>query len=92
MTQYTVTIPSTSWTTSGDYYTKTVTVSGIKATYPVSPVVDCSLSGSDADADNAVLEAFGTLATITTALNSITVKAIGAAPDVSIPIIINVWE
>lgn len=90
--KYTVTIPNSSWTQSGGYYTNTVTVTGLKETYPVSPVVDCQLSGTDADADNAILAAFGSLAVITTAENSITVMAIGTSPDVNIPIIINVWE
>lgn len=91
-TTYTATIPSASWTSSGGYYSKTVTVSGLKATYPVPPVIDCSLSGSDSTGDSAIIEAFKSLAIITTAANSITVKAIGAKPNVNIPITISVWE
>ena len=90
--KYTVTIPNSSWTQSGGYYTNTVTVTGLKETYPVSPVVDCQLSGTDADADNAILAAFGAVAIISTGANSLTATAIGAAPQVSVPIIINVWE
>lgn len=91
-TTYTATLASGSWTQSGDYYTQTVTVNGLKATYQIAPVVDCSLSGTDADADNAILTAFGAVAIISTGANSLTATAIGAAPQVSVPIIINVWE
>ena len=91
-TLYTATLASGSWTQSGDYYTQTVTVNGLKATYQISPVVDCSLSGTDADADNAILTAFGAVAIISTGANSLTATAIDAAPQVSVPIIINVWE
>lgn len=90
-TQYSVTIPYTSWSTSGSYFTKTVNVSGIKSTYNVSPVVDCVLSGTDVSSDNAILEAFSKINTITTNSGNITIKAT-EQPTVNIPIIINVWE
>lgn len=91
-TQIPATIPASAWVKSGNYYTATVSVSGIKATYPVAPVVDCVLSGTDAAGDNAILAAFGQIAIIDTAAGSITATAIGSAPAVNVPITINVWE
>ncbi|MBR5948218.1 MAG: tail fiber protein [Clostridia bacterium] len=90
--QYTATLSSSGWSTSGGYKTQTVNVTGIKATYDVAPVVDCVLSGSDADADADILEGFGLISIITTASGSITAKCVGDAPSVNVPIVINVWE
>ena len=48
-TTYNATLSSSGWTTSGSYKKQTVTVTGLKANYPVAPVVDVQLTGTDAD-------------------------------------------
>lgn len=70
-TTYNATI-GTSWTGSAAPYTQTITVSGILATD--NPIVDCVLSATYATAKSQ-LEAYSNIYQITTAANSITVRA-----------------
>ena len=88
---YTATLLSTGWAAAGSYQKQTVTVTGLKASYPVSPVVDAQLSGTDADGDAAILTAFAAVNILQTAANQLIAYCIGSAPDTNIPLIINTW-
>lgn len=83
------------WTSSGGYYTQTLTISGLKATYSVPPMVDIDFSQTsrnDATADAAIVEAFALITVIETGANSLTAYCAGDAPTTAVPIVINVWE
>ena len=88
---YNATLSSSGWTTSGSYKTQTITVTGLKANYPVAPVVDVQLTGTDADGDTAVLTGFSAINLIQPAENQLIAYCIGNAPTVNIPLIINTW-
>ena len=88
---YTATLLSSGWAADGSYQKQTVTVTGLKANYPVSPVVDAQLSGTDADGDAAILTAFSAVNILQTAENQLIAYCIGSAPDTNIPLIINTW-
>ena len=90
-TTYNATLSSSGWTTSGSYKKQMVTVTGLKANYPVAPVVDAQLTGTDADGDTAVLTGFSAINLIQTAENQLIAYCIGDAPTVNIPLIINTW-
>ena len=90
-TTYNATLSSSGWTTSGSSKTQTVTVTGLKANYPVAPVVDVQLTGTDADGDTAVLTGFSAINLIQTEANQLIAYCIGDAPTVNIPLIINTW-
>ena len=88
---YTATLLSTGWAADGGYQKQTVAVTGLKASYPVAPVVDAQLSGTDADGDAAILTAFAAVNILQTAENQLIAYCIGAAPTTNIPLIINTW-
>ena len=88
---YTATLLSTGWAAAGSYQKQTVTVTGLKASYPVSPVVDAQLSGTDADGDATILTAFSAVNILQTAENQLIAYCIGDAPTTNIPLIINTW-
>ena len=88
---FTVTLTTSGWAQSGSYKKQTVTVAGLKASYPVSPVVDAQLSGTDADGDAAILTAFTAVNILQTAENQLIAYCIEAAPTTNIPLIINTW-
>ena len=88
---YTARLTTSGWAKSGSYQKQTVTVTGLKASYPVSPVVDAQLSGTDADGDAAILTAFAAVNILQTAENQLIAYCIGDAPDTNIPLIINTW-
>ncbi len=69
---YAVTIPATGWNGSAAPYTRTVTVSGMKAAD--TPFVDLALTGTYAT-DQAMCDDWSQVYRITTANNSITVYA-----------------
>lgn len=85
-------LSSNSWATSGNYKTQTITISGLRSSYSSQPIIDAQLSGTDADGDNAVLDAWSAVNYANTATNSLTAMCIGDAPEVNIPILINVME
>lgn len=89
--QYNATLLSTGWTSSSGYYVQTVTVSGIAASYDTDPIVDVSLSGTDAATDDALVEAWAYISLVETGANSITAYCTQAAPSVNVPIIIIVF-
>lgn len=92
-TQFTATIPASGWGEDANgYQSQTVTVTGLKGTYTVNPSLDVVLSGTDPEADNEILAAFGLIAIAYTGTNSLTVKCIGDPPTVNIPVVVAAWE
>lgn len=94
---YTATLTASGWTTSGDWTSQTVTVSGLKASYNAAPFVDVALTGTDATGDAELSAAWmdiSATAIADTAANSITVKfpASVDTPTVNIPIRITVYD
>ena len=86
-TQYTGTLLASGWAAdSHGYQAQTITITGLKATYDVDPQWDVALSGTDPDADAALLEGFALIHNYTTGANSLTAQCIGKAPTVNIPI------
>ena len=88
---YTATLLSNGWATYGKYKKQTVTVTGLKESYPIAPVVDAQLSGVDADGDAEVLTAFAAVNIVQTAEDQLIAYCIGDAPSTNIPLIINTW-
>lgn len=88
---YTATLLSYGWAAYGKYKKQTVTVTGLKESYPVAPVVDAQLSGTDADGDAAILNSFAAVNIVQTAENQLIAYCIGDQPTTNIPLIINTW-
>ena len=87
VTQYSGTLLANSWTEDAyGYQAQTITITGLKASYDVDPQWDVALSGTDPDADAALLEGFALIHNYTTGANSLTAQCIGAAPTVNIPV------
>ena len=85
--QYTGTLLASGWSEdSHGYQAQTITITGLKASYDVDPQWDVALSGTDPDADAALLEGFALIHNYTTGANSLTAQCIGAAPTINIPI------
>lgn len=85
--QYTGTLLASSWAAdSHGYQAQTITISGLKASYDVDPQWDVALSGTDPDADAALLEGFALIHNYVTGANSLTAQCIGSAPTVNIPV------
>lgn len=94
---YSATLTASGWTTSDNWKTQTVTVSGLKASYNAAPFVDVSLTGTDATGDAELAAAWAAIATTaiaSTAANSITVKfpATVDTPTTNIPIKITTYD
>ena len=85
--QYTGTLLASGWAAdSHGYQAQTITITGLKASYDVDPEWDVSLSGTDPDADAALLEGFALIHNYTTGVNSLTAQCIGKAPTVNVPV------
>lgn len=85
--QYTGTLLSSGWAADANgYQSQTITIAGLKASYDVAPQWDVVLSGTDPDADAALLENFSLIHNYKTGENSLTAQCIGTAPQVNIPI------
>lgn len=85
--QYTGTLLASGWSEdSHGYQAQTITITGMKASYDVDPQWDVALSGTDPDADAALLEGFALIHNYKTGTNSLTAQCIGKAPTVNIPI------
>lgn len=85
--QYTGTLLASGWAAdSHGYQAQTITITGLKASYDVDPEWDVSLSGTDPDADAALLEGFALIHNYKTGANSLTAQCIGKAPEVNIPV------
>ena len=89
--QYTATLPTSGWALSGGYYTQTVTVTGLKASYSKDPIVDVALSGTDATTDEALIEAWAYIGLFETGTDSITAYCTQASPAINVPITIIVF-
>ena len=86
-TQYTGTLLASGWAAdSYGYQAQTITITGLKASYDVDPQWDVALSGTDPDADAALLEGFALIHNYTTGANSLTAQCIGKAPTVNVPV------
>ena len=85
--QYTGTLLASGWSEdSHGYQAQTITITGLKASYDVDPQWDVVLSGTDPDADAALLEGFALIHNYVTGANSLTAQCIGKAPTVNIPV------
>lgn len=85
--QYTGTLLASGWSEdSHGYQAQTITITGLKAAYDVDPQWDVALSGTDPDADAALLEGFALIHNYKTGANSLTAQCIGKAPTVNIPV------
>ena len=85
--QYTGTLLASGWSAdSYGYQAQTIFISGLKASYDVDPQWDVVLSGTDPDADAALLEGFALIHNYKTGANSLTAQCIGSAPTVNIPV------
>ena len=85
--QYTGTLLASGWAAdSHGYQAQTITITGLKASYDVDPQWDVALSGTDPDADAALLKGFALIHNYVTGANSLTAQCIGAAPTINIPV------
>ena len=85
--QYTGTLLASGWAAdSHGYQAQTIQITGLKASYDVDPQWDVALSGTDQDADAALLEGFALIHNYKTGVNSLTAQCIGKAPTVNIPV------
>lgn len=85
--QYTGTLLASGWAAdSHGYQAQTITITGLKASYAIDPQWDVALSGTDPDADAALLEGFALIHNYKTGANSLTAQCIGKAPTVNIPV------
>lgn len=85
--QYTGTLLASGWAAdSYGYQAQTITITGLKASYDVDPQWDVVLSGTDPDADAALLEGFALIHNYVVGANSLTAQCIGKAPTVNIPV------
>nr|DAQ83741.1 MAG TPA: hypothetical protein [Caudoviricetes sp.] len=85
--QYTGTLLASGWAADAHgYQAQTIVITGLKASYDVDPQWDVALSGTDPDADAALLEGFALIHNYTTGANSLTAQCIGKAPTVNIPV------
>lgn len=85
--QYTGTLLASGWAAdSHGYQAQTITITGLKAAYDIDPQWDVALSGTDPDADAALLEGFALIHNYKTGANSLTAQCIGNAPTVNIPV------
>lgn len=85
--QYTGTLLASGWAADANgYQSQTITIAGLAASYAVDPQWDVALSGTDKDADEALLEGFACISNYTTGANSLTAQCIGSAPTVNIPV------
>lgn len=91
--QYTGTLLASGWAAdSHGYQAQTITITGLKASYSIDPQWDVALSGTDPDADAALLEGFALIHNYKPGVNSLTAQCIGAAPTVNIPVKVVVFE
>ena len=85
--QYTGTLLASGWAAdSHGYQAQTITITGLKAAYDIDPQWDVALSGTDPDADAALLEGFALIHNYKTGANSLTAQCIGKAPTVNVPV------
>lgn len=85
--QYTGTLLASGWAEdSHGYQAQTITITGLKASYNIDPQWDVALSGTDPDADAALLEGFALIHNYKIGANSLTAQCIGKAPEVNIPV------
>jgi len=80
------------WVTdSNGYYSQTISVTGLLASYSASPHVACVLTGTNKDDDYATLQGFSKINIFDTGTNTLTAKCIKAAPTVDVPVKVAVY-
>ncbi len=85
--QYTGTLLASGWAVdSSGYPSQTIAIDGLIAEYEVDPQWDISLTGTDYDADRAILNDFTLIYNFTTGTGTLTAQCLGAAPTVNIPV------
>lgn len=85
--QYTGTLLASGWVVdSSGYPSQTIAIDGLIAEYEVDPQWDVSLTGTDYDADRAILNDFTLIYNFTTGTGTLTAQCLGAAPTVNIPV------
>lgn len=82
--KYNATLTTTYAEDSNGYQAQTINISGVLETD--EPILNCVTSGTDKDADIAVLQAFSLINRATTGAGTLTVQCFGDAPTVAIPI------
>ena len=82
--KYNATLTTTYAEDSNGYQAQTINIPGILETD--EPILNCVTSGTDKDADIAVLQAFSLINRATTGAGTLTVQCFGDAPTVAIPI------
>lgn len=82
--KYNATLTTTYAADSNGYQAQTINISGVLETD--EPILNCVTSGTDKDADIAVLQAFSLINRATTGAGTLTVQCFGDAPTVAIPI------
>lgn len=86
-TQYTGTLLASGWAADAHgYQAQTIMITGLKESYSIDPQWDVVLSGTDPDADAALLEGFALIHNYNTGANSLTAQCIGKAPTVNLPV------
>lgn len=86
------TLSSSGWGASNGYQVQTINITGLAASYDVAPIIDVVLSGSDASADAALIEAWALVSLAETGSGTLTAKCAGDAPTVNVPIVVSTWE
>ena len=81
--KYNATLTTTYAEDSNGYQAQTINISGVLETD--EPILNCVTSGTDKDADIAVLQAFSLINRATTGAGTLTVQCFGDAPTVAIP-------
>lgn len=93
VTGYTVTVPASGWTASGAFKKNTVTVAGLKDSYPQRPRIDCDVTNTDAESDAAMMAAFALLTGAETGTDSLTLYIAGKiVPDINLSVYLEVAE
>ena len=85
--QYTGTLLASGWVVdSSGYPSQTISIEGLITEYEVDPQWDVSLTGTDYDADRAILNDFTLIYNFITGAGTLTAQCLGAAPTVNIPV------
>ena len=86
------TFGASGWTGDTVYtYKQSVSISGLKETYPVKPVVDISLAGTSATTDQAAVKAYGKVVRFVTGSGFLTAYAM-EQPAVDFSVSVTVVE
>ena len=86
-TEYTGTFAANGWSEDANgYYAQTINISGLVATYSVSPQVGVVLTGTNKADDVATLKGYSLIGIFDTGNGTLTAQCMGAAPTVAVPV------